>query len=129
MRCKARRSLRILFSAQVDVRPRSQEPAVPTTTAGTIELGAARSTRRAQGELWSLVRTFASASEPHSPRGGSFVEGRRFPIFERPNSGYNGVTVLVPSAARSLTRARSTVPPPGELRDVPIFRVESAEVR
>jgi hypothetical protein len=72
MRCKARPSVRVLFSALVDVRPRSQEPAVPTTTAGTIELVAARSTRRAQRELESLARTFAP------PRSAQFPSGRFF---------------------------------------------------
>jgi len=80
-------------------------------------------------ENWSLsIRTFAPASELHSPRGGSFVEGRQFPIFERPNSSYNRGTVPVPGAASSLYEGRLDGPLAGRVGVLPIFRVESAEV-
>jgi hypothetical protein len=67
-------------------------------------------------ENWSLsIRTFAPASELHSPRGGSFVEGRQFPIFERPNSSYNRGTCLCRAPRPAFTRADSTVPSLGGL--------------
>jgi hypothetical protein len=67
-------------------------------------------------ENWSLsIRTFAPASELHSPRGGSFVEGRQFPIFERPNSSYDRGTVPVPGAASSLYEGRLDGPLAGRV--------------
>src|ERR1700719_2765691 len=128
MRCKARRSLWFLFSAPVDFDPRRRSqlfpPPRPERRARGSAIDAARS-----GENWSLsIRTFAPASELHSPRGGSFVEGRQFPIFERPNSSYNRGTVPVPGAASGLYEGRLDGPLAGRVGVLPIFRIESAEV-
>src|SRR5450631_3066299 len=54
------------------------------------ELGGSAIEAARSMENWSLfTRTFASAQEDHSPRGGSFVAVAWFPIFERPNSDYD----------------------------------------
>ena len=93
-------------------------------TAGRIELGGSAIEAARSKENWSLfTRTFASAPEDDSPRGGSFVAVAWFPIFERPNSDYDT------KRRASLHESPLDVLLARWVRDVPIFRVEPPEVR
>jgi hypothetical protein len=114
MRCAAQTTVSVFGTG--GFRPPSQEPAVPTTTAGTIELVAARSTRRAPG------RTGASRLELLPPPRSSIPleavlssKAASFPFSRGQIQATIGVRCLCRAPRPAFTRADSTIPSLGGL--------------